>query len=89
MSRNIFGFCLQEKNITYTGTPLKVIAMPIPVSIGLAIIGTIRINKVARMNTKGKSRFTLIGRSHSGCFFLKTGKHTTASPMLAQVPNPV
>ena len=40
----------------------------LPVSIGLAIIGTTVMNIVARVYKTGQIKETRIGLSHSGCF---------------------
>lgn len=44
-----FGFDFQEINNRYTGTAENIIRQPYPVSTGLAHIGTIVTNRVARM----------------------------------------
>lgn len=54
----------------------------LPVSTGLAYIGTIVTKRVASMYIIGKKRLTLIGLGRFGWAHRSHGKHSTDTPML-------
>lgn len=67
----------------YTGIEESIIKIPIPVSTGLAIIGTAVMKMVASMYRMGQIRLTFMGRSKCGCFHLNHGTQRTETPMLS------
>ena len=82
------GLLFHWMKMRQTGTAVRIMASPIPVSTGCAIMGRRVMTRVMLRYTMGKARLILMGRASSGCFQRRQGRQKTAAPMDSQVVKP-